>query len=79
MQDAAWRSELVRPASLAVALDKSYAKSLGLPRTMRWPWDNDKGVYVLNSGHELHCLVKPRPYFDASCLIHQANLLLRST
>ena len=57
VEDAAWDSELVRPEVFAVALDDSYTEKQGLLHSMRWPWDDSKGVYVLNSGHELHCLV----------------------
>lgn len=57
VQDAAWDSELVRARSFAVALDDSYADAQGLQRSMRWPWDKNKGVYIIHSGHKLHCLV----------------------
>ncbi|KAI4244324.1 MAG: hypothetical protein L6R40_003050 [Gallowayella cf. fulva] len=39
-----------------VALDDSYAASLGLPLSQRFPWDQDKGLYLLNGYHSLHCL-----------------------
>lgn len=56
VEDEAWDAWTVRPESLTVALDDSYAESMGLLHAQRWPWDDTKGVYVLNSGHELHCL-----------------------
>lgn len=59
-EDAAWASELIDPTTLVVALDDSFTKSRGVLHSMRWPWDSSKGVYTLNSAHELHCLVSTR-------------------
>lgn len=56
-EDAAWASELVDQTTLVVALDDSFTESRGVLHSMRWPWDSKKGVYTLNSAHELHCLV----------------------
>ncbi|KAF2174042.1 hypothetical protein M409DRAFT_16318 [Zasmidium cellare ATCC 36951] len=55
-EDAAWNSELVDQTTLVVALDDSFTESRGVLHSMRWPWDSKKGVYTLNSAHELHCL-----------------------
>ena len=41
----------------AVALTNSYASSKGLPAAQKFPWDSDKGLYLLNGYHNLHCLV----------------------
>jgi len=38
-----------------VALDDDYARSMGLPRAQRWPWARDKGIYLINAYHNLHC------------------------
>lgn len=57
-EDAAWNSELVDQTTLVVALDDSFTESRGVLHSMRWPWDSKKGVYTLNSAHELHCLVQ---------------------
>jgi hypothetical protein len=42
LSDAAWDNWVVDP---------------GIPRAQHWPWDGDKGVYLLNGFHNLHCLV----------------------
>ncbi|EFR05191.1 hypothetical protein MGYG_08205 [Nannizzia gypsea CBS 118893] len=39
-----------------VALPQKYVSEKGLPHAMRFPWDNDKGVYLLQGYHNLHCL-----------------------
>ena len=57
LEDLAWSSELVDPATFIVALDDSYTEERDVLHSMRWPWDSKKGVYTLNSAHELHCLV----------------------
>lgn len=41
----------------AVALTESYASSKGLPEAQKFPWDDKKGLYLLNGYHNLHCLV----------------------
>lgn len=40
-----------------VALPDSYVESMGLPTSVRFPLDQDKGIYVLNGFHGMHCLV----------------------
>lgn len=40
-----------------VALDDSYVKTIGLPPSQRFPWDEHKGIYLLNGFHSMHCLV----------------------
>lgn len=58
LEDEAWSSSLVDPATLVVALGDSFTESRGVSHSMRWPWDSAKGVYTTNSAHELHCLVR---------------------
>ena len=41
-----------------VALSRSYAAAKGLPEAQTFPWDNEKGLYLLNGYHNLHCLVQ---------------------
>lgn len=48
----------------SVALKDSFSEPLGIPHSMRWPWDGSKGVYILQGGHELHCLVLFHPLWD---------------
>ena len=51
-----------------VALDDAYAEEAGLPLSQRFPWDQKKGIYLLNGFHSMHCLVSlsllnPSQYF----------------
>ena len=43
-----------------IALDNAYAKSMDLPRAQRFPWDDSKGIYLINAYHNLHCVVSLR-------------------
>ena len=40
-----------------VALEDSYVKKTGLPLAQRFPWDHNKGLYLVNGFHSMHCLV----------------------
>ena len=53
--DAAWDSWVVDPG--IVALPHGWVKAKMLPQAQHWPWDGDKGIYLLNGFHNLHCLV----------------------
>ena len=53
--DAAWDSWVVDPG--IVALPHEWVKAKMLPQSQHWPWDKDKGIYLLNGFHNLHCLV----------------------
>ncbi|KAK2879393.1 hypothetical protein FQN49_000911 [Arthroderma sp. PD_2] len=39
-----------------VALPQKFVAEKSLPHAMRFPWDTDKGVYLLQGFHNLHCL-----------------------
>ncbi|MCJ1251529.1 hypothetical protein MMC30_008764 [Trapelia coarctata] len=39
-----------------VALEDSYVKRVGLPQAQRFPWDQNKGLYLVNGFHSMHCL-----------------------
>jgi hypothetical protein len=43
-----------------VALPDSFVEEKHLPRAMRFPWDETRGVYLLAGFHNLHCLVRLR-------------------
>ncbi|KAF2151899.1 hypothetical protein K461DRAFT_322042 [Myriangium duriaei CBS 260.36] len=64
LQDVAWSERDLQLGPGMVALEDQYASSLGLPHSQRYPWDHDKGVYVLMSTHELHCLHALREYIN---------------
>jgi hypothetical protein len=40
-----------------IALPDQYVEELGLPASQRFPWDNSKGIYLLQGHHNLHCAV----------------------
>lgn len=53
--DAAWDSWVVDPG--IVALSHNWVKAKMLPQAQHWPWDKEKGIYLLNGFHNIHCLV----------------------
>jgi hypothetical protein len=40
-----------------LALSSDFVEEKRLPYALRFPWDKDKGFYLLQSFHNLHCLV----------------------
>ncbi|KAF3388054.1 hypothetical protein DPV78_012031 [Talaromyces pinophilus] len=53
-QDALWAATKYDRGN--IALSDTYAHSMGLPRAQRFPWDDEKGVYLINAYHNLHCV-----------------------
>ncbi|KAF2114303.1 hypothetical protein BDV96DRAFT_600289 [Lophiotrema nucula] len=53
-QDALWDSTSYDLGNIALSDD--YAKSMGLPRAQRFPWDDSKGIYLINAYHNIHCV-----------------------
>ena len=53
--DKAW--DLLTIDAGAVALHDTFVAEKGLPVAQRFPWDERKGIYLLNGYHNLHCLV----------------------
>ena len=58
--DDAWKSPLLAPETGLVAMPDDWVTTKGLPIAQRFPWDNSKGLYVLNGFHNMHCLVSSR-------------------
>lgn len=56
LADAAWESWVVDPG--IVALPHNWVKGKMLPQAQHWPWDEDKGLYLLQGFHNMHCLVR---------------------
>lgn len=56
LQNELW--EAINIDSGIVALSDSYVASKQLPVAQRFPWDKEKGLYLLNGHHNLHCLVR---------------------
>ncbi|CBX90688.1 hypothetical protein LEMA_P057220.1 [Plenodomus lingam JN3] len=52
--EAAWDDIETNP--VAVALDQSFAKRVGLPPSTQFPWDTERDVYYVKGIHDLHCL-----------------------
>lgn len=42
-----------------VSLTKQDSDAMDLPRSMSFPWDAKKSLYLLSSVHSVHCLVSP--------------------
>lgn len=40
-----------------IALHDDYVEEMGLPRALRYPHNDNYGVYLLQSFHNMHCLV----------------------
>ena len=55
ISDAAWDGWIVDPG--IVALPNDWVKGKMLPQAQHWPWDEDKGLYLLQGFHNIHCLV----------------------
>ncbi|MCJ1245558.1 hypothetical protein MMC30_002762 [Trapelia coarctata] len=54
--DAAWNSADLDTDTGLIALEYAWASSRGLPKSQRFPWDESKGLYVLNGFYNMHCL-----------------------
>lgn len=56
IEDEAWNSPSLLPDTGLVALSDDWVHSKNLPKAQRFPWDESKGVYLLNGFHNMHCL-----------------------
>ncbi|KAE9376454.1 hypothetical protein N431DRAFT_400640 [Stipitochalara longipes BDJ] len=56
LYDPVWNSPQMSDTIGVVALGPEYIKAKNLPRSMRFPWDESKHVYVLSFHHNIHCL-----------------------
>lgn len=59
LADELWDALSIDPG--VIALPDSYAEKVNLPQAQRFPWDHSQGIYLLNSYHNLHCLVRHFP------------------
>ncbi|TVY78186.1 Phenylalanine aminomutase (L-beta-phenylalanine forming), partial [Lachnellula suecica] len=53
--DAAWKGYGLDPIIGLVALHEDYVEAKQLPPAKKWPSDDKKEIYYLNSFHTLHC------------------------
>lgn len=54
LQDRLWHDIDIDPG--VVALPDTWAAQHGLRTAQRFPWDQNKGIYILHGFHNLHCL-----------------------
>ena len=52
----AW--DVVDTSPIVVALTDEYAIEHGLDKSVRFPWDDKRGIYHVKAFHHLHCLVR---------------------
>ncbi|XWW99249.1 hypothetical protein V2A60_007258 [Cordyceps javanica] len=62
--DAAWKKLQLDIEAGWVALEDRHSESIGLPHSVRWPWDDSKGIYILSAAHELHCVYVLRTFIN---------------
>ena len=56
-QARAWHIPSLYDGDNFVALEHGHAERLGLPTTLSWPRDQNKGQYILAGAHKLHSAV----------------------
>lgn len=49
--------EAIDTSPIVVALSDDYAREHSLQISVRFPWDDNKGIYHVKAFHHLHCLV----------------------
>lgn len=76
VRDEAWKAIDIDRS--IVAVDHKEAAALGLPPTRIFPWDDGKGVYVLNVYHQFHCLVSFAT-FEFSFILTELTELYRNS
>ena len=57
LADQAWKELDTDIDNGVVALTDDWIGAKQLPVAQRFPWDDNKGIYLLNGAHNLHCLV----------------------
>ncbi len=65
LADNSWDGIDVSPVT--VALSDDWVRDHNLDASLRFPWDNEKGLYFLKVFHSLHCLVGH--YFGCSAIM----------
>lgn len=50
-----WESMSIDKGIIAISIEEAAANNL--PKSQPFPWDQDKGIYLVNGFHNLHCLV----------------------
>lgn len=58
-----------------VALSDDFVERARLPRSQRFPWDDSKGLYLINGYHNLHCIVSYLPGHTAITICHEIGLI----
>ncbi|KAL2001276.1 hypothetical protein VTN02DRAFT_1965 [Thermoascus thermophilus] len=63
-QDELWEAYAISPGM--IALTDEFARSKKLRTSQRFPWDQSRGIYLINGYHKLHCLKKIRRWIMAT-------------
>jgi hypothetical protein len=64
LADTLW--DQIDTSPIVVAFTDDYARVHGLDESVRFPWDNTKGLYHIKAFHHMHCLKSMRKaYMDA--------------
>ncbi|KAI0965360.1 hypothetical protein F4678DRAFT_485319 [Xylaria arbuscula] len=57
VQDAVWGHIDIEPRNGFVAIDGDHTIAQELPHSQGWTWDSNRGVYIMTSSHERHCVL----------------------
>lgn len=73
--DAYWEELDASPVIVALRYEEAASK-YGLPKSVQFPWDNEKGLYYIKAFHHIHCLVSFHPKARNH---HSLTLLIRNS
>ena len=62
--DAYWNSLDASPVIVSIRYEEA-EKKYGLGRSVRFPWDDEYGLYYIKAYHHIHCLVSLLEYSHA--------------
>jgi hypothetical protein len=57
LEDPVWDAPETQWKSGYLALNHTFAQSKGVTKAQNWPWDHNKGIYILKAFHSMHCVV----------------------
>lgn len=60
LEDPIWDAPETQWKSGYLALDHTFAQSHGVNKAQNWPWDHNKGIYIVKAFHSMHCVVSVR-------------------
>ena len=71
--------DAILPAHGIVAVDHQWAAEKQLPASMSLPSDPQKGVYIIDAYHQIHCLVCSTRRIQTFCVSNQGQKIIRKT